>query len=485
MKRKNHQKNKGMLIIYTLVFGAVAICIITALAAWAAISIESGRKAFYREQSFQAAEAGIDYYRWHLAHDPLDYQDGEETPGPYVHSLKDKNGITVGQFSLEITAPSTGSTLVKIKSTGSILEDSSVLRKIESMVAKPSIAKFAFAGYAKMRFGEGTEIFGPIHSNGGIRFDGLAHNVVTSGATTYDDPDHSGGNEIGVHTHVRVPPATGIDQSYQSAEANPSSIPSRPDVFEAGRLISQPTIDFSGFTTDLAILKSSAETDGFYRDAVEDGFVGYHIVLKTDNTFDFYKIDSWAPLGDCSGTSKSWSIGTETFQDNYPLPSNGIIFIEDHTVVDGQINNARLTITAADLPAPTLIEKLKKIIINNDISYTNYDGTDSIGLIGQGGVKVGMISDDDLKIDAALIAQNDNVGRFYYVGSACVYENRSVISLYGMIASHDRYGFAYVGGTGYITRNIAYDANILYAPPPSFPLTSDNYQILSWQEVKN
>jgi len=136
-----------------------------------------------------------------------------------------------------------GSTLVKIKSTGSTLADPSVLRKIESKVAKPSIAKFAFAGYDDMRFGQGTEVFGPIHSNGGIRFDGIAHNIVTSGITTYDDPDHDGGSEIGVHTHVRVPPATGVDENYQATEANPNSIPARPDVFQAGRLISQPTID--------------------------------------------------------------------------------------------------------------------------------------------------------------------------------------------------------------------------------------------------
>ena len=129
----------------------------------------------------------------------------------------------------------------------------------------------------------------------------------------------------------------------------------------------------------------------------------------------------------------------------------------------------------------------KNILINNDLSYTNYDGTDSIGLVGQGGVMVGLNSDDNLKIDGALMAQHNIVGRFSYSdnGGTCTNKNRSTISLYGMIASYGRYGFAYTNGTGYATRNINYDANLLYAPPPSFPLTSDQYQILSWQEVKN
>ncbi len=479
-KRKN-----GMIIIQTLIFSAVMVVIVGALSGWTATSVKAGRITFNREQALQAAEAGIDYYRWHLAHAPTDYQDGTGVAGPYIHTLEDKDGNTVGQFSLSITPPNVGSTLVIIKSTGVSLLDPSYTRSITSRVAKPSIAKYAFAGNDAMRFGEGTEVFGPIHVNGGIRFDGLAHNIVTSGATTYNDADHTGNSEIGVHTHVRTPPSSGVNDSYQSAEANPNSIPSRPDVFETGRLISQPTIDFLGFTTDLATLKTNAISSGFYRNAAGSSYKGYHIVLKTNDTFDLYKINNWSSLGNCSSSpsgTPSWSIGTQTLQGNYSFPSNGIIFIEDHVVVNGTINGARLTITAADLPTPTNADNYKNIIINNDLSYTAYDGTDSIGLIGQGGVMVGMISEDDLKIDGALIAQNDKVGRYYYSGWGCSYDERSELSLYGMIASHDRYGFAYTDDTGYEIRNITYDANLLYAPPPSFPLTSDQYQILSWQE---
>lgn len=469
-----------MIIIQTMVFAGIVVIILGALSSYAATTIRAGRIAFNREQAFQSAEAGVDYYRWHLAHAPSDYKDGTEVSGPYVHTLKNKSGATVGQFSLDITPPPLGSTIVKIKSTGSSALDSSYLRKITSSVAKPSIAKYAVAGNNAMRFGSGTEIFGPIHVNGGIRFDGLAHNVVTSGATTYTDSDSDActtSNSYGVHTCLSPQDPT-----------SPTTLPSRPDVFEAGRLISQPTIDFSGFTTDLATLKADAVASGFYRDVAGTGFVGYHMVLKTNDTFDLYKINSWAGLGNCSSSpsgTPSWSIGTQTMQGNYAFPSNGIIFIEDHLVVNGQINSARLTITAADLPVPSDPANYKNIIINNDISYTNYDGSDSIGLIGQSGIMVGMASEDNLKIDAALIAQNQKVGRFYYSGGSCAYKNRSIISLYGMIASYSRYGFAYTDGTGYATRNITYDANLLYAPPPNFPLTSSQYQILSWQEVKN
>ena len=475
MEKKQNKKSikEGMIIVQTMVFASVVIMIIGALSGWAATSIKASRIAFNREQAFQSAEAGIDYYRWHLAHSPTDYKDGTGVAGPYIHILKDKNGNTVGQFSLDITAPPLGSTKVKIKSTGSSASDSIYLRKIESQVAKPSIAKYSVAGNNAFRFGAGTEIFGPIHVNGGIRFDGLAHNIVTSGATTYTDADSDActtSNSYAVHTCLSPADPT-----------SPTALPSRPDVFEAGRLISQPIVSFSSFTADLAILKEKANTvDGFYRNVAGSGFVGYHIVLKTNDTFDLYKISSWAGLGNCSGTASSWSVGAQTLQGNYSFPTNGIIFIEDNLVVDGQINGARLTITAADLISPIVN---KNIIINNDILYTYYEGTDIRGLIGQAGVMVGMVSEDNLKIDAALIAQNARVGRFYYVGGSCAYKNRTIISLYGMIASYARYGFAYTDNTGYTTRSITYDANLLYAPPPNFPLTSDQYQILSWQEV--
>ncbi len=476
-------KKSGIIIIQTMVFSAIAVVMIGALASWSAGVVNRARIAFNEEQAFQAAEAGIEYYRWHLAHASNDFQDGTGATGPYIHSLTDKDGNIVGEFSLSITPPSLGYTLVKITSTGTSSVDGNAQRTVTSQVAKPSIAEHAFAGNDAMRFGEGTEIFGTIHSNGGIRFDGLAHNLVTSSATTYNDADHTGNNEIGVHTHVRVPPQTGVNESFQSAESNPNSIPTRTDVFMAGRKIGQPNIDFSGFTADIATLKSTAETTGFYRDSAS-GALGWHVVLKTNDTFDLYKINSWVSASACDdgGTTTSWSINTETLQGNYPFPSNGIMFFEDHLVINGQVNGARLTILAADLPIPGSSANYKNIIINNDLSYTNYDGTDSIGLVAQGGVLVGMVSEDNLKIDGALVAQNNKVGRLYYEGNSCTYENRSTISLYGMIASYARYGFAFTDGTGYTTRNINYDVNLLYAPPPDFPQTSDQYQILSWQE---
>lgn len=482
MKIKNINYQKGFTLIQVLVFGSIAVYILSALAGWASINIKAGRQAFNREKALQIAEAGIDYYRWHLAHAPADFQDGTGNPGPYVHDFRDKDGNIIGQFSLDITAPPLGSTLVKVKSTGSIAADTPLSREIAVQFAKPSIAKYAVAANAAMRFGAGTEVFGPIHSNGGIRFDGLAHNIVSSAVAQYDDPDSDDCNNnvsFGVHTCLNPhdPPP-------------PSAVPSRLDVFEANRQFPVPAVDFAGITADLAQMKTDAQANGFYRPSA--GALGYHIVLKTNDTFDLYRVTSLVnPPSGCTNSAGqsgwgTWSINNQTLIGNYPFPANGIIFLEDDVFVNGQIDGGRLTIVAAFLPDNPPFRK--NIIVNNDLLYTSYDGSDVLGLIAQGNVTVGLASEDDLRIDAALIAQNGRVGRYYYRppdgGSQRCSPNhvRQTITLWGMIATNQRYGFAYTNGTGYQTRNLNYDGSLLYGPPPSFPLTSDQYVTLDWEE---
>jgi hypothetical protein len=469
---KNQQ---GTVLPLILVFGTISIIILIGVTSWSVLDSKAARQAIERERAVQIAESGIEYYRWHLAHAPTDYQDGTGGSGPYIHIFNDKDGKPIGQFSLAITAPAIGSSLVTVKSTGKTNGDFIGSRSIESRLAKPSMAKYALAANNVMRFGEGTEVFGPVHSNSGIRFDGIAHNVVTSAVASYDDPDHSGGNEFGVHTHAS--PADPLP---------PAAVPTRSDIFMAGRQFPVPAVDFAGLTADISQMRTDAIALGFHRTG--SGALGYHVVLKTDDTFDLYQVDTLkSPPWGCDYSYSqagwgTWSINTETLLGNYPLPANGLVFLEDNVFVDGQINGARVTIVAAIFPDDPALRK--NIIVNNNLLYTNYDGRDVVSLIAQNNFNVGLYSLDTLRVDAALIAQNGRAGRYYY-GSVCGSEYiRQTLTLYGMIGSNLRYGFAYTDNTGYIIRNLVYDDDLLYSPPPSFPLTSDQYITLSWGEVR-
>ncbi len=485
--RRTSLLTRGYLTLHALVFGAIGLIIVGAIVSWGAVSQRSAALFGQREEAFQVAEAGIEYYRWHLAHAPTDFKDGQSGPGPYLHPYDDKDGNQIGMFTLTITPPPVGSTVVKVVSKGEVATAPGVSRSIEATLAIPSLAKFAVAANAPMRFGQGTEVFGPIHSNDGIRFDGIAHNLVTSAKTSYDDPDHTGPDEFGVHTHVNPPPGSGVDESYRPAEMPPATVPVRTDVFVAGRQFPVPAVDWNGFTTDLANLKTAAQASGRYFSS--SGRSGYLLTLKTNDTFDLAKVTSLTAVpGSCDDPGNqsgwgSWSVNaTQSYLTNQAFPTNGLLFFEDNVWVEGQINTARLTIAVGTFPDSPSTNK--NITVNHDLKYTNYDGRDIIGLIAQGNLNVGMNSSDTLRLDAALVAKNGRVGRYYYESPGCApYDHRSAITLYGMIGTKDRYGFAYTDNTGYATRTITYDANLLYGPPPSFPLTSDSYQVISWREL--
>ena len=482
--------NDGYLLIQVLVFGAVAVIIISGLVAFAAANIKLGRRIVLSEQAFQMAEAGLEYYRWHLAHDPSDYTDGTGQPGPYVKNFYDKDGILLGTFSLDIIPPPLGSTLVTLQSTGISAQDTSVQRTIISKLAIPSFANFAAVANAVMRFGSGTEVFGPIHSNNGIRFDGIAHNLVTSLLSNYNDPIHSGANEFAVHTHVNPPPGTGLNNSFRPLEAPPTSpVMSRTDVFIAGRSFPAPEVEFDTIMNDLIQMKADAESGGLY--FASSTVSGYQITLKTDDTFDLFRVNNLraVPSGCTSGTSGwgSWTASstTLTLLGNYPFPANGLIFLDDNVWVEGTIDGARLTIVAARIPDDDVNQR-RSMTFNNNILYTNYDGTDVIALIGQNNVNAGLYSEDNLRIDAALVAQNGRVGRFSYSDTDCApYDRRNTLTLYGTIVTALQYGFAYGDPVtnGYSFRNLIYDSFLLYNPPPFFPETEDFHEVIYWKEI--
>ncbi len=497
-------KKKGFMLIQTIVFAGIAVVIVSSLVAWAGINLRNSRSAVYKEKALQVAEAGIEYYRWHLAHAPQDYFDGHATSSSsYTHNFYDKDGVEIGYFILRITPPIPGSTIVTIESEGHVSAQPTLKRIIRTQLAIPSLAKYAFVSNSDMRFGAGTEVFGPIHSNGGIRFDGFAHNIVSSAQSTYNDPDSddcNGGSSFGVHT---------CDSPNDPSP--PAAVPSRPDVFESGRQFPVQAIDFVGMTNNLSQIKTDAQASGRYFAA--SGALGYKIVLNAvsggTDTFTISRVNTLraAPSG-CTTSGETgwgtWSIGTGggalTVIGTYPIPSNGLIFVEDNAWVQGSISDTRVTIASGKFPDNASTRT--SITVNEDINYTYTDGRDVVALIAQNNINAGLYSADVLDIDAALMAQNGRIGRYHY-NTSCKdsgsngtqWWHRTTLNLYGMIGSSARYGFSFTGsnwncggsigniGSGYCARNITYDANLLYGPPPSFPLTSDQYSIISWEEI--
>lgn len=477
---KKSLKQGGYLSLTILIFGTIAIIILSGLIIWVDADLKSIIRRTDQSLAFRIAEAGVEYYRWHLVQAPNDFRDGTGQLGPYIHNFYDRNGILLGTFSLNITSPLPGSSVVTINSTGKV-NNTDIEKSIEVKMAKPSFVKFAIISNSDIGFDEGTEISGQVHSNGGIRFNGLAHNLVTSAVAQYKDPDHSGNDEFGVHTHVNP-----VDPSP------PNPVPNRTDVFEAGRQFPVPAINFAAISATLADIKNEAIAGGIYYGPSDEE--GYQLIFRTDDTVDIYKVISTInPPNGCNSIQgeqdwDTWTIDEKDFLGNFQIPASGLIFFEDHVWIQGKISSARAIVAAGVFPENP--SKHAHITVNNDLKYSNYDGADTIGLIAQGNINIGLISENDLRIDAALIAQNGRVGRYYYRPPSggshrCAPDHvKSLITIYGMIATNQRYEFSFDDGSGYQARNIIYDPNLLYSYPSNFPVTSDFYEQIFWNEVR-
>lgn len=471
------KKQTGQLSLEVLFFATVAVVLSTGFIFLASSFLQLSVRGLNKSQAFSIAEAGIDYYRWHLAHAPQDFQDGTGRAGPYIHPYYDKDGNVTGQFSLVITPPAVGSTVVTIQSTGSVIGDSSIQKVITVRMGIASFAKFAWVLSDYVNFGSAAEVFGPIHSNSGIHFDGLAHNLVTSALTSYDDPDHGGGNEWAVHTHKSpVDPLP------------PTALPSRIDVFAAGRNVGVPAVDFTKIAQDLTTIKATAQASNTY--FASSTVLGYDLVLATSGIFSVYKVTALtSPPGGCSNPGGStqtgwgtWSVRTENLFATGTIPNNGNIFFEDNVWVRGQINGKRVTIASGRFPDNPSARS--NITVNNSLRYTNYDATDTIALLAQNDINVGLVSDNNLRIDAAMIAQSGRIRRYSYSSSCGSTSSRTSLTAYGIMGTALRPAFYYSSSNGYLSRVYIYDTNLLYAPPPSFPLTGDQYVQISWDEVQ-
>ncbi len=470
----------GSAIAYALSVMTIVMILLTAILGFVVSQIQYSIKQHDREQALQIAEAGVHFYKWYLAHQ-LDGRTASQVrafwtstaPYPFGVNTPYVGSFGNGSYSITVTPPDPSETIVYIESRGYTTGNPSLARTIRVRLRRPSWSESAVMSNQPVRFGEGTEVFGKIHSNGGIRFDGLAHNLVTSSVSDYNDPDHTGGNEFGVHTHVNPPPATGSNSSYRSAEAPPNPVPNRTDVFEAGREFPVAPIDFNGVLGDLNLMKSEAKAGTNGSRYFDNTHQGRHIILKANDTFDIRTVQSFnASTNEINNYSGGWS--------TYSIPDNGVIFVENNVWLEGTVNGRRVTIVAANL----ISSSQKTMYLGKDVRYTNYDCSDMIGLIGQNDVEVYRQSNDFLRIDAALLAQNGRVGRANYTGT---YAIRDTITIYGSIVSNERYGFAWADTlgnhvSGYRNRDLIYDNNLLYCPPPYFP-TGSQYLLDLWEEI--
>jgi type II secretory pathway pseudopilin PulG len=392
-------------------------------------------------QALDIADAGINYYLWHLEHNPTDFKDGTGASGsgpygPFVHNYYDANNKLLGTYTLTITAPPTGSTVATVKSVGKSTNNGDT-RTVVAKVGQPSMAKYLFLSDVGMHFSSTATTNGTVLSNGCVDFDGTNNGPVQSAMSSCD-------GQNGVY-----------------GDGGPTSLWQYP----------VPSVDFNSVTANLAQMKTDAQNGGLYLSG--SGGKGYYLVLNTNNTVNVYKVTS------INTSNSAWTSVSKNFVATYTLPGNGIIFCNDDVWVSATGFNKHITIAAATLPESS--STYRHIYLDSNITYAAYDGSDTIGLVAQNDIWIPSYAPTTMQIDAALLSQYGSVGYDTDHGLA-----KNQFTLNGGITQRlNDYAFKVTGCggvcRGFLTTIYNYDSNLLYGPPPDWP-TTGIYSIITWRE---
>jgi Tfp pilus assembly protein PilX len=475
------------------------------------------------QQAFNIAEAGINYYLWHLSHNSTDFKDGQSTPttpdpslgyGPYVHQYIDANAVNEGTFTLYINPQGGGSTIATVRSIGQVAGSTST-RTMQAQIGASSFASYAVSSDSALWFGPNETADGPVQSNQGIRMDGPNTSDVTSANTTYVPPNQLGGDGAshpGVWCSASVTTPVNCNTRSKASWHYP-----------------QTTIDYNQVTTSLCTMKKAAFASNSATSALAtqsnactqipttrtsaylpqrstsfSSTKGYLIELNTNGTYNLYNVNS---EDDTQATyTAALSPGT-AIATNVAIPSSGVIFAEDNVWVRSNPTfHGRVTIGAGRLATTNNAD----INIADDLAYSTKNGQDSIGLVAEDSIIVSPYAPPasgnfTFEVDGALLAQSGNVefpGVYRANTNRCTRgwtSSSQTMNFYGSIATRQDWTWSWLEGTsqcgdavrdpssgqyisGFLNNTTHYDYNLLYAPPPSYPITG-GYTIISWREI--
>ncbi len=464
------KNKKGTAIVYGLVMIIVASIIFVGLIRFVTEHVKMSLHAQPKQQALHMAESGIYFYRWYLGHH-LDGKTAEEvsnfwTSGnPYgvdddedgecseseAYEVDYDGAGTIGKYRICVTKPNPGATDAEILATGWTYKEPNVERSVRVRMRRPAWSEFVLLSDSNLEIDNKSTFYGSVHSNGGIRFDGVANGPVTSSVATYD---YSGTTEDGVWTSWQHEYNTILDS----------------DVFAGSKIFPKPVQDFNSIVVSFAEIASAAQLQ--YELPTLAGGQGWHIVLQSDGTADIYWVKK--------RHKDTKAIQKESFDQTLTLATSSAIYLRNDMWIDGTLDAGKKLTIAAHHNGNG---RDQRIYINGDIVYENYTSQTILGLAAEDSIdtikepNVAGDGDDDnvLEIDAAMLAQTGFVGRSDY-GNAT--GDKIDMEFYGAIAVKQGLSQESVG-----TSTLTYDPNFLITAPPYFP-TGSSYVIDQWTEME-
>ncbi len=470
-------------MMMVIAFMGIFMLIMGTISSFAFTQAHYGRALYDREQALGIAEAGLEYYRWFLAHNPGNLTNGTGLAGPYTYSVNDPEGGHIGDTQLSIVGNSSCGVIqsIDITSTGRSNLNPGFPRTLFARYMRPSVAAYSYMLNTNVWAGPDRNITGPYFSNGGIRMDGTNNSDVSSAVSTWT-----------------------CDSNYNCSPTQ-NNAPGVTGSGSGSALWHYPTasIDFAGIAVSMASLKGYAQNNGGRYFAPASGSVssrGYHLIFKSNGTFDVYRVtatDAVPAYSSDTGwdTSEESIIETKTFVGNFTIPAScSLIFVEDRVWVEGVVRG-KVTLVAA---TPTDTGTAPTAYLLNNITYTTNNGTDGLTVIAEDDVLIPLNSPNIMELHGIFVAQGGHYGRNFYTNSSSYPSNQRVgsswssyviqdqLTTVGTVVSNTRTGTAWSSGgvttSGYEERVDAYDELQATNPPPFTPSASTDYSFVLWRE---
>jgi hypothetical protein len=491
----NQTTSSGYLLVLVLVFGGIFLVILSSFVGYVVTQSQVINFRHEQQRATEIAEAGLNYYKWYLAHYPDDVTDGTGLPGPYVHVYNDPELGPIGEFSLEVSSNAYCGSIasIDVTSTAYTYNDPSAVSTVSARYARPTVAEYSFITNGAVWYGDDRVITGPVHSNQGIRMDGYHNSFIGSGQTSWTCDSSFG-----------CSPSIDVDGVYTtSGHATPGlfSFPVSP-------------VDFVGLTLDLNDMQDRAENHGgIYYGSSGGSNYGYQVIFNGDDTVTIRKVtgtqEYWTySIDDSCGGGYCWHkernvitstsfVATETIDNDCPL-----LYFEDKVWLEGDVSQ-KVALAAADLSDSGQTD----IIINGNIDYVSGANAGLLA-IADNNVLIGLKVPSDLTANGIFVAQNGRFSRNHYCTSCDSgthhptdyglpaaldpYVCRGTLTRYGSVISNGRVGTQWTGsscgsnpnkyGSGFQNRVTSFDLNQVNSPPPLTPETSDVYTFDGWQQ---
>src|SRR3989338_2885107 len=474
---------RGVTTMLVVAFMGIFLLILGTITSYTFEQAKYGRALYGREQALAIAEAGLEYYRWFLAHNPNDLTNGTGGPGPYTYSVSDPEGGELGSASLSVTSNSACGIIQSIDITSQGTSNLNLVfkRTLFGRYMRQSVAAYSYLLNSNVWAGPDRNITGPYHSNGGIRMDGTNNSDVSSAVSTWL-----------------------CDGNYNCSPTQSNA----PGVLGSGSgsaLWKYPigSVDFSGMATSLTNLKTYAQGGGGMYYASSTGSVnsrGYHLIFKSNGTVDIYRVTSTNSVPSYNSQT-GWNlteysiIKTQTLLGNYTVPSScRLIFLEDRVWVEGVVKD-KVTLVAA---TPGDTATTPDIYLLNNITYVAQGGTSGFTAIAEGNILISLNAPTTMEIHGVFSAHSGRYGRNFYTNSSSYPSNKRVgsswssyvlrnqLTTVGTVVSNYRTGTAWSDGSstvsGFQSRVDAYDQLKATDPPPFTPAASTDYSYVLWRE---